>query len=469
MPSHPQSPRRVPQPLLAPLSIPHPPPTSPAPASALYSPLPSPATPAADHERRPLLRSVGSFRADSLKRRTSRFGDRLFDHSDAAAHAPSASATTSPINGDHGYDAEFRKELEGDGGNGVRSWYDNYHTIDWIHDAIKNSIRMRRLRQLKRTQGLRGQIANAVDGSLGWILVSVVGFCTACIAFAITRSEMWLFDLKEGYCAADWRTAKRFCCPADFECASWRTWEQVWDERTGEGEAAGLLIYVAFAVRPVSPRLLTASTTAMLTRTCPAQLAFSFLSAFLTITFTASTSIYSAKDSPSVAYPLSPSASAPPSPSAASIKRSRTRSSQYGAVDNGDTSQAFKDESEVPLAQRPRKTLYYAAGSGIPEIKTILSGFVIRGFLGSWTLAVKSVGLALSVASGLSLGKEGPLVMIACCVGNIASRFFPKYDRNEAKRREILSAACAAGVAVSFGAPVGGVLFSLEEGTSGSP
>jgi chloride channel 3/4/5 len=34
---------------------------------------------------------------------------------------------------------------------------------------------------------------------------------------------------------------------------------------------------------------------------------------------------------------------------------------------------------------------------------------------------------------------------------------------NEAKTRELLSAACAAGVSVAFGAPVGGVLFSLEE------
>lgn len=47
--------------------------------------------------------------------------------------------------------------------------------------------------------------------------------------------------------------------------------------------------------------------------------------------------------------------------------------------------------------------------------------------------------------------------------GNIISYLFPKYGRNEAKKREILSAAAAAGVSVAFGAPIGGVLFSLEE------
>jgi chloride channel 3/4/5 len=105
---------------------------------------------------------------------------------------------------------------------------------------------------------------------------------------------------------------------------------------------------------------------------------------------------------------------------------------------------------------------------------------VIHGYLGGRTLFTKCTGLALAVASGLSLGKEGPFVHIASCVGNIVSRFFSKYENNEgksfsfshsiifivcmtAKRREILSAACAAGVAVAFGAPIGGTLFSLEE------
>jgi len=105
----------------------------------------------------------------------------------------------------------------------------------------------------------------------------------------------------------------------------------------------------------------------------------------------------------------------------------------------------------------------YASGGGIPEIKTILSGFIIRGFLGKWTLLIKSIGIMLSVAAGLSLGKEGPMVHIAICIGNILSYLFPKYGRNEAKKREILSAAAASGVSVAFGAPIGGVLFSLEE------
>lgn len=105
----------------------------------------------------------------------------------------------------------------------------------------------------------------------------------------------------------------------------------------------------------------------------------------------------------------------------------------------------------------------YACGSGIPEIKTVLSGFIIRGYLGKWTLLIKSLGMMLSVSSGLSLGKEGPLVHVACCCGNIFAYLFPKYGNNEAKKREILSAASAAGVSVAFGAPIGGVLFSLEE------
>lgn len=111
----------------------------------------------------------------------------------------------------------------------------------------------------------------------------------------------------------------------------------------------------------------------------------------------------------------------------------------------------------------------YAAGSGISEIKCIIAGFVMKGFLGFWTFLIKSICLPLAIASGLSVGKEGPSVHYAVCVGNVISRFFDKYRRSASKTREILTATAGAGVAVAFGSPIGGVLFSLEEMTSHFP
>lgn len=35
----------------------------------------------------------------------------------------------------------------------------------------------------------------------------------------------------------------------------------------------------------------------------------------------------------------------------------------------------------------------YAAGSGISEIKCILAGFIMKGFLGAVTLGIKSIAL----------------------------------------------------------------------------
>lgn len=107
--------------------------------------------------------------------------------------------------------------------------------------------------------------------------------------------------------------------------------------------------------------------------------------------------------------------------------------------------------------------MYMAAGSGIPEIKTILSGFVIPGFLDFQILAVKAIGAVFAVATGMCLGKEGPFVHIATSVGYLVAKCFHKYRDNGRKMREILSAACAAGLSVAFGAPIGGVLFAYEE------
>ncbi|KAL0953386.1 hypothetical protein HGRIS_004625 [Hohenbuehelia grisea] len=105
----------------------------------------------------------------------------------------------------------------------------------------------------------------------------------------------------------------------------------------------------------------------------------------------------------------------------------------------------------------------YAFHTGIPEIKAILAGYVFDAFLSPWTLLIKALGLALAVASGLSLGKEGPLVHVSCCMAFLLSRFFKEFRHNEAQKRKLLAAAASAGVSVAFGSPLGGVLFGLEE------
>ncbi|KAG8761011.1 glycerol ethanol, ferric requiring protein [Serendipita sp. 396] len=105
----------------------------------------------------------------------------------------------------------------------------------------------------------------------------------------------------------------------------------------------------------------------------------------------------------------------------------------------------------------------YAAGSGISEIKCILAGFVMKGYLGAWTFFIKSLTLPLVIASGLSVGKEGPSVHVACCIGYLVASFFPRFSSSQGKMREVITAASAAGVAVAFGSPIGGVVFSIEE------
>lgn len=112
--------------------------------------------------------------------------------------------------------------------------------------------------------------------------------------------------------------------------------------------------------------------------------------------------------------------------------------------------------------------LYYApfaAGSGISEIKCIVSGFSMDKFLSLSTFVFKSIGLPLAIASGLSVGKEGPSVHYAVCVGSIITKLF-LMKSNSLKSfsyKNILVASSAAGVAVAFGSPMGGVLFSIEE------
>ncbi|KAG8197498.1 hypothetical protein JTE90_007236 [Oedothorax gibbosus] len=106
-----------------------------------------------------------------------------------------------------------------------------------------------------------------------------------------------------------------------------------------------------------------------------------------------------------------------------------------------------------------------AIGSGIPEMKTVLRGVVLKEYLSLRTLISKVVGLTCSLGSGLPIGKEGPFVHVASIVATLLSKLVTSFKgiyENESRTSEMLAAACAVGVACSFAAPIGGVLFSIE-------
>lgn len=117
-----------------------------------------------------------------------------------------------------------------------------------------------------------------------------------------------------------------------------------------------------------------------------------------------------------------------------------------------------------------------AAGSGIPVIKCYLNGVKIPHVVRLKTLVVKAVGVLFSVAGGLAVGKEGPMIhsgaVLAAGISQGRSilfrRDFKLFDtfRTDHEKRDFVSGGAAAGVSAAFGAPVGGVLFSLEEGAS---
>ena len=120
------------------------------------------------------------------------------------------------------------------------------------------------------------------------------------------------------------------------------------------------------------------------------------------------------------------------------------------------------------LAVRLSRSSAEAQGSGIPQMKVILAGGIsterAESYLSVRCLAVKMLGLVLGKAGGLSIGKEGPWVHISAALAHILVRCsaFAHLGVEKDHWREIISAGFAAGTAANFGAPIGGVLFSIE-------
>ncbi|XP_061675843.1 chloride channel protein 1 [Syngnathoides biaculeatus] len=106
-----------------------------------------------------------------------------------------------------------------------------------------------------------------------------------------------------------------------------------------------------------------------------------------------------------------------------------------------------------------------AIGSGIPELKTILRGVVLKEYLTLKAFVAKVIGLTAGLGSGMPLGKEGPFVHIASICAAVLSRFMSIFSgvyENSYGYTDILTVGCAVGVGCCFGTPLGGVLFSIE-------
>lgn len=116
-----------------------------------------------------------------------------------------------------------------------------------------------------------------------------------------------------------------------------------------------------------------------------------------------------------------------------------------------------------------------SGGSGVPEIKCFLNGINLPRVVRIKTLLCKVIGVTFSVSAGLPVGKEGPMVHSGGVVAAVVSQGRTKFwgvdtktsdFRNDLDKRDFVACGAAAGVASAFGAPIGGVLFSLEEGAS---
>ena len=98
-----------------------------------------------------------------------------------------------------------------------------------------------------------------------------------------------------------------------------------------------------------------------------------------------------------------------------------------------------------------------AKGHGVPEVMAAvaLRGGVIRARV----VAVKALASAISIGSGGSVGREGPIIQIGSA---IASTFGQLLKVPASQLRVIVGCGAAAGIAATFNAPIAGALFAAE-------
>ncbi|MFW9975458.1 MAG: chloride channel protein, partial [Candidatus Thorarchaeota archaeon] len=98
-----------------------------------------------------------------------------------------------------------------------------------------------------------------------------------------------------------------------------------------------------------------------------------------------------------------------------------------------------------------------AKGHGVPEV---MEAYALRdGNIRFRVPLLKSIGSAITISSGGSCGREGPIAQIGAGMGAVVATTF-KLDKRE--RKTLLVCGLSSGIAATFNAPLGGALFGIE-------
>jgi CIC family chloride channel protein len=98
-----------------------------------------------------------------------------------------------------------------------------------------------------------------------------------------------------------------------------------------------------------------------------------------------------------------------------------------------------------------------AKGHGVPEV---IQAIALRGGrIRIRVAAAKIFASAVTIGSGGSVGREGPMVQIGSSIGSTVGQLFKVPGVN---MRTMVGCGAAAGIAATFNAPIAGVLFALE-------
>jgi len=98
-----------------------------------------------------------------------------------------------------------------------------------------------------------------------------------------------------------------------------------------------------------------------------------------------------------------------------------------------------------------------AKGHGVPEVMDAI--YYRDGKIRAVVVAVKSLASALSIGSGGSVGREGPIIQIGAAFASTVGQLIPMPVR---QRATLMAAGAAGGIAATFNTPVGGIVFAIE-------